>query len=72
MTSNPHFALNLTVTIRPNAKPVGWQEDEPVPDDVDYGQRSRITEIGDPEPVAPYGSFEVQGWYWDPTDLIGD
>lgn len=66
-----HFALGLSVQIRFGAKPTGWDEDEPFVgngtdgwDDYDYDRWHSISEVGSD------GSFEVAGWYWEPTDLV--
>lgn len=65
-----HFAIGLIVTVRDGAAPVGTDtplDERPV--------RMPITAVFGQETVAPFGSFEVGGWWWDPRDIyhgLGD
>lgn len=62
-----HFALGLVVTVRSGAKPAGWG-DEPFDEEVPV--RRSITEVASTEKDYPHGSFEVGGWFWDPSDIF--
>jgi hypothetical protein len=71
-TTTEHFAVGLTAFIKHGAKPVGWDEDSmgEFEDGQYVWERWRpITEVAEGEPGFPYGSYEVAGWYWSPTDL---
>lgn len=58
-----HFAIGLVVEVREGALPAGLEDVEPseyAPD----GWRE-VTGVGDDGQT-----FEVAGWWWNPTDLI--
>jgi len=69
-STTAHFAVGLQAQIKKGAKPVGWPEDEKFEDGpFVYEVWRQITEVAEGESGFPYGSFEVAGWYWAPTDI---
>lgn len=62
-----HFALGLVASVRPRAKPVGWG-DEPFTEERPTNRP--ITAVAETEFSLPYGSFEIGGWYWSPSDIV--
>lgn len=70
LLAEPHFAIGLTVEVKPGARPVGWQDG----DDQDFGDPTpdgprQITDVCSQESVALFGSFEVGGNWYDPSDI---
>ncbi len=75
MTTNQHFALGAVAKIRKGAKPVGWHESmgrfNADAEGVDYDARRQITDVSTlVNDEQPMGSYEVQGWYFDPRDIV--
>lgn len=62
-----HFAVGLVVDVKAGSKPVGWGDQhfgEPCP------VNAQVRSVAASEPSAPFGSFEVGGWYWHPADIV--
>jgi hypothetical protein len=67
----PHFAIGLPVRIRDRATPAGWHTasmgrfaDGTNWDKSDYQRTFQIQSVDDAT-----NTFEVGGWWWNPTDL---
>lgn len=60
-----HFALGLPIKIRQGAVPAGWKDD----DFADYWYEEDYERTFTIKDVGSDGTFEVMGWFWEPTDL---
>lgn len=66
-TRTKHFAIGAAASVRAGAKPAGWPEGERYDDGLP--QNRPIEAVAEAEDGLPYGSFEIDGWWWDPADI---
>lgn len=66
--SDLHFAIGLTATVKPGAKPAGWPDYELFAENAPVNRQ--IEEVSASEDGYPYGTYMVGGWNWDPKDVI--